>query len=122
MANTATNALSTANLQAKFDASSLGNALISAARDGVDRLKDQSSSLSGSASGSRAVSPPPLPPGGPGGAGGNSGVSELSISGVADSSNITTGNVNQNLRNLGKFFRRDLNSFSGRFGRGEEGK
>ena len=88
----------------------------------MDRLKDQSSSLSGSASVSRAVSPPPLPLGGSSGAGGSSSMSESSIGGVADSSSVTTGNVNQNLRNLGKFFRRDLNGLSGRFGRGEEGK
>lgn len=122
IANTAaTNVLGAANLQARFDPTSLGNALMSAARDGVDRFKDQTPSLSGSGSGSRAVSPPPPPNTAMNAVAGGSVVNG---SGGASGAGRTAGegNVNQNLRNIGKFFKRDLSGFSGRFGRGEEGK
>ena len=79
------------NLQGRFDPTSLGSALMTVARDGVDRFG--SPALSGH--GSRAVSPPP---------------------GGAIPPEASAGNVNQNLRNIGKFFKRDLSSLGGRFG------
>jgi vacuolar protein sorting-associated protein 53 len=101
--STATTALGAANLQARFDASALGNALMTAARDGVGRLQD-SPSMSGV--GSRAVSPPPSV--GP------------SAMGLVAMGSEGTSNVNQNLRNIGKFFRRDLSNLGNRFGKGSE--
>ena len=98
----ATTALGAANLQqtlqGRFDPAGLGSALMTAARDGVDRFG--SPALSGS--GSRTVSPPP---GGGGGAG------------HADGG---AGNVNQNLRNIGRFFKRDMSGFGGRFGKSND--
>ena len=89
----AISSLSTATssgLPGRFDAVNLGSALMTAARDGVERFGTPSLS----ASVSRSVSPPPN--GAP--------------------ADTAPGNVNQNLRNIGKFFKRDLGSFSGRFG------
>ena len=86
-------------LQGRFDPAHLGSAIITAARDGVDRLGTPA--LGGSSgTGSRTQSPPPL--GGP--------------ANTADAGSPSGGNVNQNLRNIGKFFKRDIGSFSGRFG------
>ncbi|BCS29482.1 putative GARP complex subunit Vps53 [Aspergillus puulaauensis] len=94
----------------RFDASLLGSAIISAAKDGVDRLgtpmgssTPTNATASGggnslSASGTPAVTPGPS-------------VQTQSQTGDVGS------NLNENLRNLGKFFRRDL-GFGGRFGRG----
>lgn len=75
---------------AKFDPSSFGNALLNAARDGVDRFGTPSNPLS-STGPSRVASPP----------------------------HGETGpmNLNDNLRNIGKFFRRDTSGF-GRLGQG----
>lgn len=112
--------------QRRFDPSSLGSALMTAARDGVYGLKE-SPSVSGA--GSRAVSPPPSAgtvgsSGGSGGVGGAGGAGGLATSVGSEAAS----NVNQNLRNIGKFFRRDLGNFGGRFGKGsgagavEEGK
>ncbi|KAF2452653.1 Vps53-like protein [Lineolata rhizophorae] len=93
-----------------FDASSFGSALINAARDGVDRFGSpalgasaNASSSSGGASGVPAAqaASPPLAQHGDGGAAHGS------------------TNLNENLRNIGKFFRRDVGTF-GRFGRREE--
>ena len=92
----ATSGLSAATLQRGFDPATLG-ALMTAARDGVDRL---GSPAIGSTAGSRAVSPPP--------SGGIRSESPNPGAGV---------NLNQNLRNLGAFFKRDLGSFGGRFGK-----
>lgn len=95
------------NLQGRFDPSTFGSAIITAARDGVDRFGTPT--LGGSSgTGSRAVSPPP----------GNM------VYNTGDMNGTPTGNVNQNLRNIGKFFKRDLpslgNSFRGSRG-GEDG-
>lgn len=73
----------------RFDPASLGNAMVSAVREGVDRFG--SPAPGGASAGAQA-----------GGVEGQDG----------------KPNLNENLKNLGKFFRRD--GF-GRFGRGEEG-
>ncbi|KAF2636336.1 hypothetical protein P280DRAFT_510570 [Massarina eburnea CBS 473.64] len=70
----------------RFDPTGLGNAMVSAVREGVDRF------------GSPA-------PGSEVGVGGQEG----------------KPNLNENLKNIGKFFRRDVGGFRG-FGRSEEGK
>jgi hypothetical protein len=73
----------------RFDPAGFGNALMNAAKDGVDRFG----------------SPAP----GAGSAGGEAGGQEQK------------GNLNENLKNIGKFFRRDVGGFRG-FGRSDEAK
>ena len=103
------------NLPAPFDPSMHGSAIISAAKDGVDRFGNQGLSTLGSSAvgggglmaASGAASPAP--------SFGQSLRGETSESSAA-------ANLNENLKNIGKFFRRDLGGFSGRFGRsGEDG-
>ncbi|MCJ1482334.1 Vacuolar protein sorting-associated protein 53 [Schaereria dolodes] len=85
--------LSASNLPGRFDPATLGSALMTAARDGVDRF---GTPVLGTPS--RGMSPPP----------------GQHIQ-TADGATVN-GNVNQNLRNIGKFLKRDLSSFGGRFG------
>ena len=62
---------------------------------------------------SGTLSPPGGVPGQTGGGGSQ---------GVEGSGSSSSGNENLNLKNIGKFFRRDLGGFGGRFGRsGDEG-
>jgi hypothetical protein len=107
LANLSTSAVSASNLPSRFDASTLGSALFSAARDGVDRLGTPMSSSATpvnptASSAGTSVSPVTTP-----------GPSVQTQSQVGD----VGSNLNENLKNLGKFFRRDL-GFGGRFGRG----
>ncbi|KAF2132665.1 hypothetical protein P153DRAFT_428738 [Dothidotthia symphoricarpi CBS 119687] len=67
---------------ARFDPTGLGNMLVNAARDGVDRFGSPAPQI------------------------------------VAEDAKAS---VNENLKNIGKFFRRDVGGFRG-FGRGEDGK
>ncbi|KAI0204410.1 Vps53-like protein [Astrocystis sublimbata] len=78
---------------ARFDPASLGEKLLSAARDGVERIGTPSQP-GGESSG--------------GGAGGN-------VAGVAQNA----ASINENLRNFGKFFRRDIaiSGLGARFGK-----
>jgi hypothetical protein len=69
----------------RFDAAGLGNMLVNAARDGVDRFGT------------------PTPGGQQGAEGGDA-----------------KANLNENLKNIGKFFKRDVGGFRG-FGRSDEG-
>ena len=107
--------------QARFDPASFGEKLLSAARDGVDRLGTSGSVGSGV--------------GGTGGAGGN--VSGASGPGVGlglglgigtgaqgasggtstDAANPAQATINENLKNIGNFFRRDIGSLGARFGK-----
>jgi hypothetical protein len=84
----------------RFDPAGFGNALMNAARDGVDRFGS------------------PAPGQMAGAAGGGSGGA---ASGDAPGQQEQKGNLNENLKNIGKFFRRDVGGFRG-FGRSEEGK
>jgi len=77
----------------RFDPSGLGNMLVNAARDGVDRFGS------------------PVPGGGAVSGDAGTGV------GVGDAAKA---NLNENLKNIGKFFKRDVGSFRG-FGRSEDG-
>lgn len=80
----------------RFDPANFGTAIMNAARDGVDRFGSPALGASTSAS--------PAPGQMQGGDG------------------EKTTNLNENLKNIGKFFRRDVGGF-GRFGRAhEEGK
>ena len=98
--------LSTSNLPGRFDPSTFGSALMTAARDGVDRLGTPALSSSNSATpaGSRITSPPPPP----------------NRRALSPDANASTSNLNENLKNIGKFFKRDVGSFGGRFGRSED--
>ena len=88
---------STSSLPARFDPSTFGSALMSAARDGVDRFGTPILGGGGSSNTpSGAMSPPQ----------GNEGHA------------AAAAHLNDNLRNIGKFFKRDLGSFGGRFGGG----
>ena len=95
--------LSTSNLPGRFDPSTLGSAIMTAARDGVDRFGTPAlgSSVSSTPAGSRMASPPPA------------GRRALSPDGSGQGG---SGNLNENLRNIGKFFKRDIGGFGGRFG------
>jgi len=99
LSNTAAS-LSTSNLPGRFDPTTFGNAIMTAARDGVDRFGTPALGTSSNTP-ARVMSPPPQ-----GGEG----------------TPITTpGNLNENLRNIGKFFKRDIGGFGGRFGGGRGG-
>ena len=75
---------------ARFDPTSLGEKLLSAARDGVERMGTPQSGV-GNSSGNAA-----------GGA-----TAGLGIGGVVGGQN-NNASINENLRNFGKFFRRDI--------------
>ncbi|RAK83572.1 hypothetical protein BO79DRAFT_182787 [Aspergillus costaricaensis CBS 115574] len=101
----------------RFDPTMLGSAIISAAKDGVDRFGTPMSSAnttnltpSGGAISGALTSPASTP--GP-----------LGQTQTQGGESITAaGNLNENLKNIGKFFRRDLGGFGGRFGRsGDDG-
>lgn len=89
----------------------LGSAIISAAKDGVDRFGNPSAGAGGNPptiSVSGTPSPAPAP------------ASQQTHHQAGESS--PSVNLNENLKNIGKFFRRDLVGFGGRFGRsGDEG-
>ena len=104
--------LSTSNLHGRFDPLSYGSAIMTAARDGVDRLGTPA--LGGSAS----VTPSGIasPPSGQQFTGKEDGVVPSSVTAP-----VPSGNLNENLRNIGKFFKRDMGNF-GRFGGGSKGE
>ncbi|MBE7180993.1 MAG: hypothetical protein INR71_07255 [Terriglobus roseus] len=80
----------------RFDPATFGSALISAAREGVDRFGTPA--LGGAAARDHSMSPPTL----------------------GAEAAASTGNLNDNLKSIGKFFRRDQGLGFGRFGRGGE--
>lgn len=99
--------LSTSNLHGRFDPLSYGSAIMTAARDGVDRLGTPALGSSSNVTPSGIASPP----------------SGQQATGKEDGTAGPTpviaaapaGNLNENLRNIGKFFKRDMGNF-GRFG------
>lgn len=107
----------TPSMPSRFDATMLGSAIISAAKDGVDRFGNPS--LSTGMSGGTAANS---------GIGSTSGASSpaLPLSNQqgghthTPSESTAAGNLNENLKNIGKFFRRDLGGFGSRFGRGSD--
>ncbi|KAF7712539.1 Vacuolar protein sorting-associated protein 53 [Penicillium ucsense] len=111
------------SMPSRFDASMLGSAIMSAAKDGVDRFGNPSLGSLGSS----------VPAGATGSSSSTSGFGVMSgtaspapgasaqHAGSLNPLEITAaGNLNENLKNIGKFFRRDLGGFGGRFGRGTE--
>jgi vacuolar protein sorting-associated protein 53 len=104
--------ISSSNLPARFDPSMFGSAIISAAKDGVDRFGNQtlntlgsSTTASGAGGSATGGTPPSL-------------AAEQGLRTTNEGS--ATTNLNENLKNIGKFFRRDLGGFGGRFSRGGE--
>lgn len=107
-------ASSTPSLPARFDPSQFGTAIMAAARDAGDRIASPHLGAGGSPSIGRSTSrgggtpPPPHPPPASaalgesdGGGGGGQGA----------------GSLNENLKNIGKFFRRDVTGGFAGFGR-----
>lgn len=88
---------SSPSLPARFDPTNFGTALMDAARQGVDRFGSPhlGPGASSTSIASRTTSPPP---------------------GGMEDGDRGPASLNENLKNLGKFFRRDGNSFGG-FGR-----
>lgn len=109
LVNLSTSAAASLTNSTRFDPSVLGSAIISAAKDGVDRIGHHPGLSTSSAADTPQSSSSPAPPSVPG-------------SNQQESTNLSnaTTNLNENLRNIGKFFRRDLGGFGGRFGRGGE--
>lgn len=104
--------LSTSNLHGRFDPLSYGSAIMTAARDGVDRLGTPALSGSSNVTPSGIASPPP----------GQQSIGKEDGAGPSPANAAApAGNLNDNLRNIGKFFKRDMGNF-GRFGgsRGED--
>lgn len=107
--------VSTASLQARFDPATLGNAIMSAARDGVDRFGSpaivSNSSLNNPAPGTSATIAAAAAAAAQQQqiAGGLEGTGAAPTVPTAGSS--TPGNLNENLRNIGKFFKRDMVSW-----------
>ncbi|KAJ5170162.1 uncharacterized protein N7500_002945 [Penicillium coprophilum] len=106
-------------MPSRFDASMLGSAIMSAAKDGVDRFGNPSlSTLGAGATGTATSTPGVTSPSGT--------LSPSLASSTLQSNHIhtptesATGNLNENLKNIGKFFRRDLGGFGNRFGRSTE--
>lgn len=105
-------ALSTPSLQARFDPATLGSAIMSVARDGVDRFGSPSMPSSGFVpsgaqpfAASNAYAPPSA-----------AGLGVDPSTTIADTASTTANNLQENLRNIGRFFRRDIGAgFSGRF-------
>lgn len=105
--------VSTASLQARFDPATLGNAIMSAARDGVDRFGSpaivSNSSLNNPAPGTSATIAAAAAAQQQQLAGGLEGTGAAPTAPTAGTP--TPGNLNENLRNIGKFFKRDMVSW-----------
>ena len=86
--------LGVGGMQGRFDAASLGERLLNVARDGVDRL-GTTAAAGGAVAGAASSAP---------GAGAVGAAGEK----------VT---VSENLKNIGKFFRRDIGPFGARFGK-----
>lgn len=94
--------LSTSNLPGRFDPSLLGSAIMTAARDGVDRFGTPAlGSMSSTPADSRMASPPPQ---------------QRRAMSPDRLGQVHAGNLNENLKNIGRFFKRDMGGFGGRFG------
>ena len=104
--------MSTPNLHGRFDPLSYGSAIMTAARDGVDRFGSPALGGSSSVTPSGVASPPSTDQ--KGGASDGPGALAAPVPHAA-------GNLNENLRNIGKFFKRDMSTF-GRFGGSKGGE
>jgi len=92
------------SLQSRFDAASLGERLLNVARDGVERINvGTAGSGTAGVSGLGITSP------------GGSSIGGGSSAGVPPGGQNAT--INENLKNIGKFFRRDIGGLGARFGK-----
>lgn len=103
--------LSTSNLPTRFDPSTFGSAIMNAARDGVDRLGTPTLGSTPSQTPSGATSPPTQQQ--------SSAAGRASFE-IPTPGGMGTTNLNENLRNIGKFFKRDIGGLGGRFGSGSK--
>ena len=112
--------VSSASLQARFDPATLGSAIMSAARDGVDRFGSPVIGASSSANTSSGAGTPALLNQAAATAATTTTTitasTEGAVSGTGTGTGTGTGNLNENLRNIGKFFKRDMGAFGSRFG------
>lgn len=83
-----------AGLQTRFDAASLGEKLLKSARDGVERM----GTAGGAATAGASSSSP-------------------SAAGAGPAQTPEKATINDNLKNIGKFFRRDIGGLGARFGK-----
>ena len=93
---------------------------MTAARDGVDRFGSPALGVGG---GSNSTSATPSGIMSPAPSAEQRGAAGDGLAAPVPNAPATTGNLNENLRNIGKFFKRDMSTF-GRFGgrgSGEEG-
>ncbi|GBF60474.1 vacuolar protein sorting-associated protein [Trichophyton mentagrophytes] len=111
-------------LPTRFDPSMLGSALISAARDGVDRLGTPGLGNLGNTPGGISGGSGRAVAGSVAQSGSGTPLSNQNISSTGQNADASEGassaaaNLNENLKNIGKFFRRDLSGLGGRFGIG----
>lgn len=96
----------------KFDASTFGSALLNAARDGVDRFGTPVGAASSVAPSPLRVASPPQAMQAEAQMQGMQGMQPTQATQTTQASNL-----NDNFRNIGKFFKRDMSGF-GRFGAG----
>ncbi|KAJ6122985.1 hypothetical protein N7512_005450 [Penicillium capsulatum] len=101
------------SMPSRFDASMLGSAIISAAKDGVDRFGTPVSGITGGSTTGTGATPGSSSPGPPT-------LAQQSSHTHSPSESSAATNLNENLKNIGKFFRRDLGGFGGRFGLGSD--
>lgn len=86
----------------RFDAGAFGERLFSGVRDGVERMGSASSGVGLTGSSSTPAT----------------GTREGSVERGSEDGGRGAA-INENLRNFGKFFRRDMSGFGGRFGTGK---
>lgn len=104
LSNAAAASLSTANLPAKFDATGLGNAIM----DRFSSSATNTPTINVSSPREGATSPPLTAPGT---------TSGLSLPNITIDGAEAGAKLNENLKNIGKFFKRDMGGFGGLGGR-----
>ena len=108
--------VSTSNLQARFDPTTFGNAIMSVARDSVDRFGTPvlGSSSSNTPSGVSTPAPQQQLQ--------QDGITPAATTATVPTVGPTGGNLNEISRGFGKLFRRDIGNFGARFGTGTTAK
>lgn len=108
--------VSTSNLQARFDPATFGNAIMSAARDGVDLFGTPGLGGNSSNTPSGVSTPAPQQPPLQQLQQQQDGTTPAATSVTAPPAGPAGGNLNEISRGFGKLFRRDIGSFGARFG------
>lgn len=118
----------------RFDASLLGSAIFSAANattssssnaatsssSPIPTTTAQNTASNGTGPSSGTATPSTTAPSGPPLAAGETSGPFDTTATTTSSTSSAAANLNENLKNLGKFFRRDLGGFGGRFGRSDD--